>query len=620
MPTIELVDTHISPDMLDTIGKSFKFRHGNGVAEWLKNSLDHYLRLREKGEEPLPGNWPALIVLIDAPSQKTGPNLAVVDFAGTSLADIQDFFLLWGSRSAATHGGRALSAPVTGGHGNGGKFYMREMWRAGARFLTFRDGRFTSLVVEKRTDGKSGYWEAKGEPGTWRHALDLALPVAEGLPGGKPIIAHLDAEHAALVHDLDAGQRGFTVVVGRKAVQVLSSNDLVRGGKWDQQKLVDAIRDAPQARRPIRELAISVLHDDQAILSRLLPEPIHDDPGWTAFTADVPASVLVDVGRSDKPPTVGRLEIKKAADPLTGPRRDRNALVVMDGRDNPIASYLLRELSFPGRSPVTDFFHGELRLVFAETDQLVQNERERLVACQTTDALLDWAAQEFWARIQAVEEAQRASAKRADLEIASILNDQLNEHAKRFLEQLQTQIYVDVVQDPQGGSGNRTGPGGAGSGAATGTHNPPDGADAGGAGGDREVPGHQQQTRRPRFPQVLLSGYDPDPAADGTQSKRLTDRHPPLDQDDRDREYNVWWINTEHVFAKATLARGGPKGLAFKNFQLHMFRDVVQREALRYRQRREAELSLDRVENELQDISSRFLAELPNDLVADILG
>ena len=219
-----------------------------------------------------------------------------------------------------------------------------------------------------------------------------------------------------------------------------------------------------------------------------------------------------------------------------------------------------------------------------------------------------------------MEEAQRASAKRADLEIASILNDQLNEHAKRFLEQLQTQIYVDVVQDPQGGSGNRTGPGGAGSGAATGTHNPPDGADAGGAGGDREVPGHQQQTRRPRFPQVLLSGYDPDPAADGTQSKRLTDRHPPLDQDDRDREYNVWWINTEHVFAKATLARGGPKGLAFKNFQLHMFRDVVQREALRYRQRREAELSLDRVENELQDISSRFLAELPNDLVADILG
>jgi len=80
------IKTRISPDILDTIGKSFKFKHGKGVAEWLKNSLDQYLRSFEQGEETLAGNWPVFINLIDAPSQSKGPNLAVIDFGGRSFA------------------------------------------------------------------------------------------------------------------------------------------------------------------------------------------------------------------------------------------------------------------------------------------------------------------------------------------------------------------------------------------------------------------------------------------------------------------------------------------------------------------------------------------------------
>jgi hypothetical protein len=47
------IKTRISPDILDTIGKSFKFKHGKGIAEWLKNSLDQYLRLYEQNKETL---------------------------------------------------------------------------------------------------------------------------------------------------------------------------------------------------------------------------------------------------------------------------------------------------------------------------------------------------------------------------------------------------------------------------------------------------------------------------------------------------------------------------------------------------------------------------------------
>ena len=46
-------------------GRQFRFKHAKGTAEWLKNSLDQYLRLREGGLEPRSGAWPVVIDLID---------------------------------------------------------------------------------------------------------------------------------------------------------------------------------------------------------------------------------------------------------------------------------------------------------------------------------------------------------------------------------------------------------------------------------------------------------------------------------------------------------------------------------------------------------------------------
>ncbi len=609
MASIELVETRISPDLLDTIGKSFKFRHAGGVAEWLKNALDNYLRLRALGEESLDGSWPVVINLVDGTGQTNGPNLAVIDFGGTTLADIQEFFLNWGSRSAATLGTRMKDVEVTGGHGNGGKFYMREMWRDGGRLLTFRDGRMTSLVVQRRDDGKSGFWEAKDEPADWRTALDRACPKSERLGGGEVLVAYLEARHPTLVQELNKGTRGLTVLAGRKARQVLSSNDVVRGGRWDRQKLVDSLIETAQARRPIRELDISVLANGTEVLARLQEDGLETDDDWDATPIPIPVAPLVSVGAQG--PTIGSLTLEKSLLPLTGRLKDRNALIIVDDGANPVARYTIRELPLPGHSPILDFMFAELSVQDPAIDSLVQNDREHLITSEPSRLLLDWVAGEIWSRVAAIEQAKREDAKRRELELASILNDELNKHASRFLEALQTQIFVDVVDDPTGGGtgplgDENDGKGGRGTGGE-------------GEGGRKEVPGTQQPQRRPRFPQVLLSSFDPDPATNGTASKYLTSRHPPLEQDDIDKTFNVWWINTDHVFAQEALRRGGAKGASFRSYQLHMFRDVVQREALRYRQRRESELSLDRVENELSDVSNRFLGELPYDLVADLL-
>ena len=616
------IKTRIHPDFLDTVGKSFKFKHGKGIAEWLKNSLDQYLRLLKSKDESLAGNWPVFVHLIDGTNQSKGPNSAVIDFGGTTYRAIEEFFLYWGDTSAASHGKAIKDVALTGGHGNGGKFYMREMWRDGARFFTWKNGDATSLVVQKIDNGETGYFEVEDKTMSWQDALNIALPVSEQLGGTNELIEYLQKNFNKIFEELETQKRGFSVVVGRRAVQTMSSNDVVVGGRWKHQQLIDEIRDAQQARRPIRELNITVFVNGQVKIDRLMPYSINEDENWPNETHLVPGTVVaaLKAGLLDS----GALTVYKSADQLTGRLKDLNSLFISDVKGNPIASYPIHELSFPGHSPLITFMHGELQLKLLEISQIVTNDRERLVESPTAQAILEFVAEKIWDRIKVIEKIARENKIKQDLDFAAILNETLNNHAQRFLQQVETEILVDYVSNDSGGG---AGSGGSGDGgvhtgfAGKGKGKRKEGRGGGkGKGGDAEAPGEAKRVQRSRFPQMLLSGRDPDPSRVDSETKDLTDRHPPLYQGDIDRTFNVWWLNTTHPFAANTLKKsGGPKGLAFKSHHLSMFRDMVQREALRILQRREAELPLDRIENELDEISNRFLAELPIDLIESLL-
>jgi hypothetical protein len=618
--TSHIIKTKIHTDILDTFGKSFKFKHGKGIAEWLKNSLDQYLRLFKNKEETLIGNWPVLIHLIDGSGQSKGPNLAVIDFGGTTYNNVEKFFLYWGDTSAASHGKTIKDVALTGGHGNGGKFYMREMWREGARFLTWKSGCATSLVVQKMKNNATGYFELKNETIPWQEAFNFALPSSENLGGGQDLIEYIRTKLPNIYIELENQKRGFSVIVGRRAVQTMSSNDIVVGGRWKYQQLIDEICDAQQARRPIRELSITVFVNNQVIIERLIPHLIEMDENYPNETHLLPGDTVsaLNPGLSD----AGNLTITKSANQLTGRLKDLNALFISDSLGNPIAAYPMHELSFPGYSPLLSFMHAELQVNFSEISRIVTNDRERLVESPSTHLILEFVARKIWEKIQVIEKINRENKTKDDLELAAILNEMLNKHVQRFLQQVQTEILVDYIPSDIGGGLGKggTGIGGEKEGAG-GTNKREHGKGGGkGAGGDVETPGDTKKVRHSQFPRMLLSGRDKDPAREDGETKDLTDRHPPLHQDDVDRQQNVWWLNASHPFAARALKKGGgPKGLAFKSHHLSMFRDMVQREALRILQRREAELPLDRIEIELDEISNRFLAELPMDIVEDLL-
>jgi len=615
------IKTRISPDILDTIGKTFKFKHGKGIAEWLKNSLDQYLRLLEQGDESISGNWPVFINLIDGVSQSKGPNLAVVDFGGTTYQKIEDFFLHWGDKSAASHGGIISSNSLTGGHGNGGKFYMREMWRDGARFLTWKNGKATSVLVKKMDDGSTGLFEIEDKEMKWQDAFEFSLKADENLGGASNLIEELHFKFPEIFQELETRKRGLSIIVGRRAVQVHSAHDVVNGGKWKYQRLIDDIKDAQQARRPIRELAISVFVNGNLQIERILPPAIESDLEWSDEMHELNIDKLEGVNQKQKP-SCGLLKIQKSASPLTGDLKDLNSLYILDSKGNPIGTYGMFELPFAGYSPILSFMHSELQLDFAELDDLITNDREKLVDSAITRSILEWCAQKIWTKVDEIEKALQQNKQKKNLDVASKLNQSLNKHAEIFLQQIQSEILVNYVSSPIGGGAGSGGDGLGGTKKGSGGKGERIHGRGGGEGfgGDIEESGEQKKIKRPQYPRMLLSSYDLDPAKENTATKDLTDRHPPLHQDDVDRIHNVWWLNTSHPFAAEALKRGGPDGHAFKSHHLSMFRDMVQRESLRILQRREVELPLDRIETELDKISDRFLAELTHELVEILLG
>ena len=67
------------------------------------------------------------------------------------------------------------------------------------------------------------------------------------------------------------------------------------------------------------------------------------------------------------------------------------------------------------------------------------------------------------------------------------------------------------------------------------------------------------------------------------------------------------------------MSRGGVGGRAWKEYHFFMFRDVVQIEHLRMLQRRDSEMPLDQLENELIQRSSHFLSRITQDIAEQIL-
>jgi hypothetical protein len=415
-PQKNVFDDHF----LDVIGNEFKFDHVKGLAEWLKNSADAYVR------EGVPDDDAFIWLRLSSRTKNRPARLEVIDFVGMAKDDIDNAFKRWGDPRAAT---RETGRRVLGGHGNGGKFYMRQMFKI-SHFVTYRNGKLNifGFNEKKRYGYASNHEEKPMKPG---EALALA-----GLVGSTEIPPAVRKRWAK-------GEVGFTVVVGEDPRKFKGEGSLA-----DIQRRLCV---HSQSRRLVKHKPIIVVRGDAS--ARLVPDEILPRPGFEEpFEAEIPETLDWDgqkfAFRNGRYPQA-HLKLWTSAHPFsrTGDKASLNSIDIL-GEVGCIGSYRLNELGYLRYSAEAEFIYGECFCPILEDpeDDCVRNDRGKLVESEKTQALLAWLRQQVDVFTERMADKEKDEKRRAELKQSTAFNEMLNRWKNTFMEK----IFAEVFGGPGG--------------------------------------------------------------------------------------------------------------------------------------------------------------------------
>jgi len=211
--------------------------HEAGIPEWLKNSSDEYNRLGLDNED-------RIILLLFRERDGAIPALfGCLDFGGVSTEKLEEKFRNWADPGAAEQEG----ATVEGGHGNGGKCYMVQMFSSHAYLHSVKDGRGNRYGF-KANSYTPGYFDSAGGSG---RNYDVPSPKDELEKALAPFGLTLEA----LPQDARAAwerRESFTLTAG------------VGAKGWNKEipynSLRSSIQGAQQATRSITDNKVVALH------------------------------------------------------------------------------------------------------------------------------------------------------------------------------------------------------------------------------------------------------------------------------------------------------------------------------------------------------------------------
>src|SRR3989344_1448419 len=421
--TIDEVPNVIDDHLLDIIGNEFKFDHSKGMAEWLKNSIDAYRANGVRQDDQH-------VIYRFTDQGVTHPTVECVDFVGMSQLDIEKAFKRWGDPNAAKRG---KNIKTYGGHGNGGKFYMRQMFQE-SRFITYKDGvlNIFGFSENKKYGYARGFSDKKMRP---KEALEFAE--IQSLPIPKNI-----------KEKIISGETGFTVVqgVGPEGVRT----------KFKLSRELDRFKNHPQSRRILARSNVAVVYNGHSLYGLLKPDELEPLENFKEpRIAYVPEKLTlisnkekVVVAMVNQKYPAGRLTLRTSSEALSrGSNLGEMNRIDILGEIGVIASYQLSEMAVTG-FPHAAFIYGEFSpahegeasILEDPEDDCVSNDRVRLIPNDRSKALLEWIAKEIdllAADIAAVErEKQKANQKDITSKFNDVLNEWKNKHMNKILSEL----------------------------------------------------------------------------------------------------------------------------------------------------------------------------------------
>jgi hypothetical protein len=415
--------------LLDVIGNEFKFDHVKGMAEWLKNSVDAYRR-----EDVSYAEQHVVFKFIDKGVPK--PVVECIDFVGMEKPDIENAFKRWGDPNAAKRGAKIK---VYGGHGNGGKFYMRQMF-AESRFITYKKGILN--IFGFSDNRKYGYAEGyENKKMTPKEAM--AFAELDSLP------VPLEIKEKML-----NGKTGFTVIhgVGPEGVR----------GRFKIERDMERFKNHPQARRILLHASVSVVYNGASLFGLLKPDELaplekFEIPRDIPVPASLPSASDGDktqVKMSNEKYSTGRLILKTSAEAMArGSKQGELNRIDILGEIGVIGSYQLYELGVTG-FPHAAFIYGECEVPILEdpSNDCVSNDRAKLVKNETTEALLAWVAKEIDKLAAEIAALEREKHKASQKEITSKFNDVLNQWKNKHMKKIISELFGGDSGSAPGGS------------------------------------------------------------------------------------------------------------------------------------------------------------------------
>ena len=469
--------------LLDIIGNEFKFDHAKGLAEWLKNSSDAYNRSEVNDEDQY------IFIRLKSKTAISPARFECIDFVGMTHEEIETAFKKWGDPHAAARG--KANKNILGGHGNGGKFYMRQMFKE-SRFITFRDGK---VNVFGFNESKRYGFDKKYEKKIAKIERAIELADLENVLKFIPLV---------LRNRLEKGKTGFTVVTG-EAPEKLRGRNAPRS-------LIQRLRVHPQARRLLKSKQVFAIIDNQLI--KLEVENIPSKLGFEGpFEYEIP-NVLQrgshDIELANEKYSAGKLSLCTSGEPFSrlGDRASLNCIDIR-GEIGVIGSYRMHELGYVKNFTETEFIYGECFCPILEDskEDCVHNDREKLVENDKSQALLEWICGKVNDLADKMAAKSVENQRVEELRQSSVFNEFLNSWMRKskFWEKLRGEIFGGPdIGNTFGGDGID------GEIVSKGERNESDGLkeyegnkDVGGAG--------DQKKQGPKFPDVRLSDVDRDP-------------------------------------------------------------------------------------------------------------
>lgn len=441
--TIEETEHVVDDHFFDVIGNEFK-DHVKGLAEWLKNSVDAYI----DKETPLDEQC-VILRLTDESTEQ--PTIECVDFVGMSQTNIDKAFKRWGDPTAAKRG---KNIKVYGGHGNGGKFYMRQAFSE-SRFVTYKDGLLNifGFSENKKYGYATGFQNKKMSPA---EALELAqinsLPIPENVK--KKVLD---------------GKTGFTVVMGIDPFGIRR--------KFKAPKEMEKLKNFPQSRRILQQINVSVVYNNQSLYGLLKPdelEPLEkfEEPRLITVPENIEfrlGAEKIQIKLADNRYPQGKLILKTSSEAMhRGTKIGELNRVDILGEIGVIGSYQLYELGVKGW-PQAAFIYGECQVPILENPEhdCVSNDRNKLIKNETTEALIGWVAEQIDKMSSEIAAVQREKQKANQKEISSKFNDVLNQWKNKHMKKIMSELFT--------GSGGASDTGGGGGFAGTEVTLPKDG-------------------------------------------------------------------------------------------------------------------------------------------------